>query len=544
MPTIKDLRFGVDARDPLREGARKIAKAVGTTLGPKGRNVALSGKYSSGIIVHDGVTVAKEIKLEDPHEEQGAEILREAATKTNDSSGDGTTTATVLAYEMFEEGNKHIVAGANPMLMKDGMDQAAREVVKLLDEMAEPIKDNLQKMIEIATISSASPEIGKVIAEAIKKVGKYGVVTAEEGSELGCHAEYKDGMEWDKGYHLTYFAPDKFGNEDNSKKESIIKDALILVTDRTITSGREIVPFLNTFINSGKKNIVIISDGIDREALQILLNNFARGVINVLAVGAPSLGENKRDGLEDIAILTGATFISEEKGMKIETVKIEDLGHAEQVMATRDSTVISGGGGDKEKIKSRAKEIEQSMKDATHDYSREKFQERLAKLMAGVAVVKIGTASDIEQRDRIERVKDAIGATRAAVEEGIIPGGGTALLTVSGLLDVDKYKTREERLGASIIQEAIKKPIKLLVENGGANGEVVINEIKRRVTGMGYDVVTNQYVDMKKSGIIDPVKVTKEAVLNATSVAGMLLTTEVTATDIVKKEVQNGQPTN
>ena len=527
---IKNLEFGQKARNLNLEGAKKIALAVGTTLGPRGRNVLLSSKYGGIIIVHDGVTVANEVKLEDNREDAGASAIREAARKTNDSSGDGTTTATVLAYEILREGNSYLLAGDNPMLMKKGIDTATKQAVELLKEMAEPIKESLDKMIQVATVSAADEEIGKVIAEALKKVGKYGVVTVDKGTELGYHTEFKDGMEWDKGWIHPGFVLTLIDGKPNVRLEAKIEEPYILITDNTITSRLEILPFLERFVEAGHKNLFIISDGLEREAMQILHTQFERGVLNILPVPAPTFGDNKRDSLEDIAVLTGGTFISKDMGMNIKDVKIEDLGRADQVVSTQTSTVLIGGRGDVAKIKARAEQIKEQLKEADHEISKEKFIERLAKLTSGVAVVKVGTSSDSENREKTERVKDAIGATRAAVEEGVISGGGVALLQISQKIKTD-LPSKEEKIGAEILKKALLKPIKLLVENAGDSSDVVINEILKREAGIGYNVVTGEYVDMKKAGIVDPVKVTINALRNAASVAGMLLTVEALIVD-------------
>ena len=537
----KDLAFGQEARNLTLSGAEKLAKAVGITLGPKGRNVSLSSRYGGAITVHDGVTVANEIKLVNAQEDIGATLLREAARKTNDASGDGTTTSTVLAYEILKEGNSHVIAGVNPMLMQRGIDAAAARAVELLKEMAEPIKGSLDKMIQVATVSAADERIGKVIAEALKKVGKYGVVTVDKGTDIGFNTEFKDGMEWDKGWIHPAFVPQILDNKINIRMEAKIEDPYILITDYTITSPREIIPFLDRFVEAGKKNLLIISDGVEREALAILAANMQRGVVNVLPVPAPSFGDSKRDGLEDIAILTGGVFISKEAGRKVEDTKVEDLGRADSVTATRESTVLIGGKGDKEKVKARAKQIEEQMKDADHEISKEKFKERLAKLTSGVAVVKVGTASDTENREKTERVKDAIGATKAAVEEGIIPGGGVSLVQVSDRIDI-KMKTKDENIGVELVKKALLRPIKLLAENSGENGDVVLNEVRKLDKGFGYSVITGEYVDMKKSGIVDPVKVVTSAVQNAASVAGMILTTEAIVTDHPEPEKEKEQP--
>ena len=530
MPRPTDLVFGQDARNAILAGAEKLARAVGTTLGPKGRNVTLSSQYGGVITVHDGVTVANEVRLEDPQENIGAMLLREAARKTNDASGDGTTTATVLAYEILKEGNAHIIAGVNPMLMKKGIDTAIKQAIDILRSFSEPIKDSLEKMIQVATVSAADEEIGTVIAEAMKKVGKYGVVTVDKGTELGFHTEFKEGMEWDKGWIHPAFVLRILDSVPNIRLEARIEEPFILITDHTITSPGEIVPFLNRFIEAGHKNLLIIADGVERQAMAILAENFARGVINVLPVPAPSFGDHKRDALEDIAILTGGVFISKEHGKRIVDVKVEELGRADLVTATRESTVLVGGRGDKKLVKDRALMIEEQMKDADHELMREKFKERLAKLTSGIAVVKVGTSSDVENREKIERVKDAIGATRAAVEEGIIPGGGVTLAHISTLITTT-LPTQEESAGADIVKKALVKPLKLLAENAGKSGDVILNEVRRRTFGMGYSVITDTYVNMVKVGIVDPVKVTISALQNAAGVAGMLLTTEASITE-------------
>ena len=535
----KRVEFSTEARNYILKGAEIMARAVGTTLGPKGRNVLLSSKYGGVIEVHDGVTVSNELKLDDPREDAGATAIRDAARKTNDASGDGTTTATVLAYEILREGNAYIIAGKNPMLMQKGIDTAVKQAVALLKEMAEPIKESLEKMIQVATVSAADEEIGKVIAGALKKVGKYGVVTVDKGNELGYHTEFKDGMEWDKGWIHPGFVLRMLDGKPNVRLEAKVEEPFVLVTDHTITSRLEILPFLERFVEAGHKNLLIICDGVEREAMAILGAQFERGVINVLPVPAPSFGEHKRDGLEDIAILTGGVFVSKEMGMNIKDIKLDTepaiLGRADSVVATQTSTVLIGGRGDPEKVKARAKQIEEQLKDADHELMKEKYIERLAKLTSGVAVVKVGTSGDAENREKTERVKDAIGATKAAVEEGIVPGGGIALLQVAQKLNTS-LGSEEESLGAEILKKALLKPIKLLVENAGVSSDVVINEISKKEPGIGYNVVTGEYVDMKKAGIVDPVKVTISAVQNAASVGGMLLTVECSITDMPDPE--------
>lgn len=536
----KDLTFGKEARNYIMIGAEKLARAVGTTLGPKGRNVSLDGLYSGTIVVHDGVTVAREIRLVDFRENIGATLIREAAQKTNDKSGDGTTTATVLAFEMIKQGNSHIIAGANPMLMKKGIDTAVKQAIELLEEIAEPIKGSIDKLVQVATVSAADEEIGKLIADAYKKVGKYGVVTVERGDELGIKIEYKEGMEWDKGWVHPAFVFRMLDGEPNIRLEAKVEKPLVLITDYTITSVNEILPLLTKLVGSDKKNLFIVCDGLQQEAMALLAENFAKGKINVLPVPAPNYGETKRDALQDLAILTGATFISKEEGRKLSEVEIKDLGQADEAVATQDSTVLIGGKGSKEDIKARVAQIEERLKRADHEIIREKLKERLAKLTSGVAVVKIGTSSDFENRERTERIKDAIGATRAAAEQGIVAGGGVALVNISNKIKLD-LPTKEESIGAEIVKQSLLRPIKLLAENAGLNGDVILNEVLKLQEGFGYSLITEKYVDMKKEGIIDPVKVTISALQNAASVAGMILTTEAMVTDHeleVKEEVQ------
>lgn len=529
----KDLLFSTEAREKIMAGVTMVRRAVGTTLGPKGRNVALHTKYAGVITVHDGVTVAREIFLKDKFENVGAILIRQASQRTNDVSGDGTTTATVLAEAIAIEGNKLITAGANPMLMKKGIDAAVKQTVELLKKQAKQIK-GIEELKQVATISAADEEIGTVVAEALEKVGKHGVVTTAVGQELGFNVEYKDGMEWDKGWHLPFFVT------DIKRMEATIKDPFILITDRTISSPKEIIPLLTIMNNANEKNLVIISDGVEREALALLGLNFQKGVVNVLAVPAPSFGDHKRDGLQDIAILTGGTFISQELGKTLETITLEDLGRADQISATRESTVIAGGKGDKEKIKERAESIEKQIEDSKHDLEKERYQERLAKLTAGVAVIKVGASSDQEAKEKEERVKDAIGATKAARDDGIVSGGGVALLNLIDQISTD-YPTQEEVMGAELLKKALSYPAKLLAENAGKDGEVIVNEISRKEKGFGYDVVKDEYVNMIAAGIIDPVKVTISALQNGASCATMILTTEAVIVDAEEEKPKQNE---
>lgn len=541
--TPKNIQFNTDARSSVIEGARILKTAVGSTLGPKGRNVTLKSQYGGVKTVHDGVTVANEIKLKDPALDAGATLLRDAARKANDTSGDGTTTATVLAYEIAKVGNEHITAGINPMLMVEGIAKAGRLIVEELKKMTEPIEGDLEKMIQVATISAANQEIGEKIAGALEKVGEYGVVTADSGSEQGYTVEYKEGMEWDKGWVHPAFVLQVLNGKPNIKMESQITNPSILITDHTITSQDEIIPLLQKLKGANLKNLVVISDGLEREALAVLAINFEKGAFNICAVPAPSLGQHKRDGLADIAILTGGKFISQEMKMKLEDVELSDLGRADLVTATIESTTIIGGKGEIKSIKERAEQLAEQLKAEKHEYIQEKIKERLAKLTAGVAVVKVGMPSDAERDEKIERVRDAIGATRAAVEKGIIPGGGVPLLVLGDRLEIPKDLLPEEVVGFTILKKALASLVLLLANNAGVSGEVVSSEILKRNSKatnthdlIGYDVIHNEYVDLKKAGIIDPVKVTIAAVENAISVASNILTTETLITDEVEEK--------
>lgn len=532
----RDILFSSEARQKLVKGAEIVARAVGSTLGPKGRNVALASKFAGIIIVHDGVTVAREIRLKDRMENVGAMLIRSAAQKTNDDTGDGTTTATVLAFEIIKEGMKAVETGVDPMALRRGIEIAVFQTIEYLKKQAKKITE--KDIIKVATISSSNEEIGAKVAEAMQKVGKYGVVTTTDGPKLGYEVEYKEGMEWDKGWNLPTFITDL------RRMESIIKDPLILITDYSISSVEEMLPIITACVQAGKKNLLIISDGIDRNAQALLIENLNRGIINALCVSAPSLGEHKRDGLEDIAILTGGVFISQEAGRTLKEVRVEELGRATQAVATRESTTIVGGAGDKEKIKERVEQIKKQIEDSKHEYEKERYTERLAKLTSGVAVIKVGGSSDAEIREKIERVKDAIGATKAAREEGIVAGGGIALLKATDSLSLEGlYKevtgATEEEIGFEIVRKALKAPLKLLAENAGQNGEVVVAELMRRPQEEGFNVQTGEYVNMIEAGIIDPVKVTISALQNASSIASMILTTEALIVEDDSEEKKN-----
>jgi chaperonin GroEL len=534
----KTILFGREAREKMMHGAYIMFRAVGTTLGPKGRNVSMDTQYAGQITVHDGISVSNEIYLEDPAENIGAKKIREAAAKTNDKSGDGTTTSVVLAYEIAKQGESYLVAGDNPMLLVKGIDKAIKQAVSLLEKMAEPIEGNLDKMIQVATVSAADEEIGKTVAQALEKVGTHGVVTVDKGTVPGYVTEFKDGMEWDKGWIHPMFVWTMRDGKVNEKLEASVENPYILITDQTLTTLEEVLPILTVLKSNDKKDLVIISpDGLGGQAMQVLHQNLTNRVFNVLPVTAPTLGQSMRDGLEDIAVLTGGTLISKEMGMSLKDIKLTDFGQADKVVAFQDSTTIIGGKGEKQAVLARAKQLEEQANDADHEYQKEKFQERLAKLTSGVAVIKVGTASDAENREKVERVRDAIGATKAAVDEGIIPGGGLALFRISQQIDTS-LPIREEALGAEIVQKALSKPIKLLAENAGVSGDVVASKVAELPEDVGYDVVTGEYVKMKDNGIVDPVRVTISALQNAASVANMILTTEAV---IVDKEQEKKQ---
>jgi len=530
----KQIAYSSEAREKLKKGIDAVAKAVGTTLGPKGRNVALDKKWGSPSVVHDGVSVAKEIELEDAFENMGAQLIKEAADKTNDVTGDGTTTATILAQAIVNEGIKNLTAGANPMILNKGIEKAASQVLESIKKQAHPIKDNSDKITQVATISAQNEEIGNKIAEALKKVGSNGVVTVEEGKGLELVIDYKEGMEFDKGFSSAYFIT----NPDTM--EATIEDAYILLTDKKISSIQELLPFLEKLVKVSK-NLVIIADEVDGEALATLVVNKLRGTFNVLAVEAPGFGDRRKEMLQDIAILTGGTVISEDVGRKLEEVTLEDLGQADRVTSDKDNTVIVGGKGDKKLIEGRVKQIKAELDKTTSDFDKEKLEERLAKLSGGVAVIEVGAATEMEMKEKQERVKDAVSATKAAIEEGIVPGGGVVLLTAAKVIDL-KGLAGDELTGAKIVQKAMESPMKLLAENAGEDGNVVVANVRKKEQGVGFNVLTGEYLDMIKAGIIDPAKVTRTALQNAVSVATMILTTECLITTLPEKEEKSSMP--
>jgi chaperonin GroEL len=514
----KQLAYAEEARSKLKSGVDAVAKAVGTTLGPKGRNIALDKKWGAPNVVHDGVSVAKEIELEDPFENMGAQLVKEAADKTNDVTGDGTTTATVLAQAIVQSGIKNITAGANPMVLNKGVEKAAKQVVDSIKKQAKEVKGDSNQITQVATISAQNAEIGTKIAEALKKVGADGVVTVEEGKGLEIVIDYKEGMEFDKGYISPYFVTDP------DTMEATIENPYILLTDKKISSLQELLPFLENLVKVSK-NLVIIADELEGEALATIVVNKLRGTFNVLAVEAPGFGDRRKAMLDDIAILTGGTVISEDVGRKLEEVTVDDLGQADRVTSDKDNTIVVGGKGDKRQIEGRIKQIRSEIERTTSEFDREKLEERLAKLSGGVAVIEVGAASETEMKEKQERVKDAVAATKAAVEEGIVPGGGVTLLTAAKAIDVRGLKG-DELTGAQILEKALLSPMKLLAENAGEDGNVVVANVSKKEKGIGFNVMTGEYTNMIKAGIIDPAKVTRVAVQNAVSVATMILTTE------------------
>jgi chaperonin GroEL len=528
----KQIEFNEEARRSLKRGVDTIANAVKTTLGPKGRNVALDRKYGAPTVTHDGVTVAKEIELKDPFENMGAQLLKEAATKTNDIAGDGTTTATVLAQAIVNEGLRNVAAGANPMLLKRGIDQGVSALVERIRENAKPVNSQ-EEIASVATISAADPEIGRLIAEVMEKVGKDGVITVEESRGLKFETEYTEGMQLDRGYISSYFVT----NAD--RMEAVLDDPYILITDKKISALSDLLPVLEKFLQISK-NLLIIAEDIDGEALATLVVNRLRGVLNVVGVKAPGFGDRRKEMLQDIAILTGGQVISEDIGRKLDSTTVKDLGRARRVVVTKDETTIIEGKGDEAAIRARVDQIKTLIEQTTSDYDREKLQERLAKLAGGVAVIKVGAATETELKEKKHRVEDALSATRAAVEEGIVPGGGVALLNALPALD-DLKTDGDVATGVFILRRALEEPMRQIALNAGQDGAVVVETVRRKATdennaSVGYNVLTGQYGDMVAQGIIDPAKVTRSAVENAASIAGMILTTEALITDIPEEK--------
>jgi chaperonin GroEL len=526
----KDLLFSQDARASLRQGIDALANAVKVTLGPRGRNVALDKKWGPPTITHDGVTVAKEIELEDPFQNMGAQMVKVAATKTNDVVGDGTTTAVVLAQAMVHDGLRHLAAGGNPIQIKRGIDKATDAVVAELKGIATPVKGH-DDIAQIASISANDQEIGTMLAEAMDKVGKDGVITIEEGKGLKIDIEYNEGIQFDRCYISPYFI------SNPERMEAEIEEARILITDKKISAVSDIVPLLETLVQGGNRSLVIIAEDVDGEALATLVVNKLRGILNVLAVKAPGFGDRRKEMLRDIAVLTGGQVISDELGKKIENVALTDLGKARRVVANKDNTTLVGGEGTKSDVEGRVAQIKAQIDETTSDYDREKLQERLAKLSGGVAVFKVGAATEVEMKHRKSRVEDALAATRAAIEEGVVPGGGSALLYASKGID-GLSLSGDEAFGASIVKRAITEPVRQLASNAGLEPGVVVEQVRiqqgEKGVNLGFDVLSESYVDMIGQGIIDPAKVARTALENAASVAGMILTSEAMITDVIE----------
>jgi len=525
----KQLYFNEEARRALKRGVDAVADAVKTTLGPRGRNVAIDKKFGAPTVTHDGVTVAKEIELKDPFENMGARLLVEVATKTNDIAGDGTTTATVLAQAIVTEGLKMVAAGANPMMIRRGLDRGAEALIAKLREMATPIRDRAD-IAHVASISAADREIGEIIAEVMEKVGKDGVITVEESKGIAFEKEYTEGMQFDRGYISAYFVT------NSERMEAELESPYILITDKKISAIQEILPVLEKALTV-TKNLVIISEDIDGEALATLVVNKLRGTVNVLGVKAPGFGDRRKAMLQDIAILTGGTLISEEVGRKLDSATIEDLGRARRIVSDKDNTTIIEGNGNEKAIKARIEQIRTQIDSTTSDFDREKLQERLAKLAGGVAVLKVGGSTEPELKEKKHRVEDALSTARAAVEEGIVPGGGVALINAISALDNVKVEHEDETYGIRILRRALEEPMRILARNAGEEGSVIIDAVRRiqaekKNTNLGYNVMNGEFIDLVKEGIIDPVKVTRSAVQNAISIAALILTTEALIADL------------
>lgn len=523
----KQILFDEEARRALGRGVDALANAVKVTLGPKGRNVVLDKKFGAPTITNDGVTIARDIELEDPFENMGAQLVKEVATKTNDIAGDGTTTATLLAQAMIHEGMKNVAAGANPMIIKKGIDEAVKTLVDEIKAKSKKVEGQAD-IAQVATISSANEETGKLIAEAMEKVGKDGVITVEESKTMRTNLSVKEGMQFDRGYISPYLVT------DTDKMEASLDDPYILITDRKISAINDILPILEQVVKAGKQ-LAIIAEDVDGEALTTIVVNKLRGTFKALAVKAPGFGDRRKAMLQDIATLTGGTVISEELGRKLDSVTLADLGQAHKMVSTKDETTIIGGKGDKDAIAERVAQIKQQISQTTSDFDREKLQERLAKLSGGVAVIEIGAATEVEMKDKKYRIEDALNATRAAVEEGIVAGGGTTFLDILPALDKLEVEG-DEKVGVNIVKRAIEEPVRQIAQNAGLEGSVVVENVKKAGTGIGFNALKNEYVDMLKAGIVDPAKVTRSALQNAASIASMVLTTETLVADKPEKE--------
>jgi chaperonin GroEL len=523
----KQLLFDDMARRGLKRGIDHLADAVRVTLGPKGRNVVLDKKYGSPTITNDGVTIAREIELEDPFENMGAQLLKEVATKTDDVAGDGTTTAVVLGRALVAEGLQNVTAGANPIALRRGIEKGVEAIVADLKRQSRPV-DKREQIAAVASISAADPEVGTIIAEVMDKVGKDGVITVEEGQSLGLETDYTEGMQFDRGYLSPYFVT----NVDHM--EAVLENPLILITDKKISSVQDMLPALEKAVGQSRP-MLVISEDVDGEALATLVVNKLRGTIQVLAVKAPGFGDRRKETLRDIAVLTGGTVISEEIGRKLDSVAVEDFGQARRVVATKDDTTIVDGAGSPEQLKARMSQIKAQIEDTTSDYDKEKLQERLAKLAGGVAVIKVGAATEVELKEKKHRIEDAVSTTRAAVEEGLVAGGGVALLQAIPALDLVEL-VGDEAVGLGILRRALEAPVRQIADNAGAHGEVVVEHVKTLPAGHGFDALVGDYGDMFEKGIVDAAKVTRSALQNAASIAAMVLTTETLITDLPEKK--------
>lgn len=535
----KNITFGDPARSALLAGVKKLNDVVRLTMGPKGRNVVLEKKYGGPLITNDGVTIAKEIDLKDPEENMGAQLVKEVATKTNDVAGDGTTTATLLAAALLEEGIRNVVAGANPIMLKKGIDKAVAKVVEHLDKIAKTLNTK-EEIAQVATISAQDAEVGEVIAELMEKVGHEGVITVEESQTFGIDKEIVEGMQFDNGFISPYMVTDP------ARMEAIYENVKILVTDKKISSIKELLPLLEQIAQSGTKELVIICEDLDGDALATLVVNRLRGTFNVLAIKAPSFGERRKAMLKDIAILTGANMISDELGVKLETATLADLGMARKVVAEKEKTVIVEGSGEESAIDARIEEIKAELDRSKSDFDKEKLAERLAKLSGGVGIIKVGAATEVELKEKKARIEDALNATKAAVQEGIVAGGGAALLHAAAIVSAMKGHSEDEMVGIRLLAKILSKPLEQIADNAGKDGKVIVQEVLNKANGdenMGYDAVSGEVVDMIKAGIVDPKKVTRSALQNAASVAGIVLTTGASVTDIPEeKPAAGGMP--
>ncbi|MFH0807765.1 MAG: chaperonin GroEL [Elusimicrobiota bacterium] len=531
----KQLVYGDDAVKAIRAGVNKLADVVKVTLGPRGRYVVLEKKFGSPIITNDGVTIAKEIELEDPNENIGAQLLREIASKTNDVAGDGTTTACVLAQAFINQGFKNIVAGANPIHIKRGMDKAVKVVIEEIKKISKQVKTK-EETVQIATISASDKEIGQLIADAMEKVGKDGVITVEEGKSADTTLEVVEGMQFDRGYSSPYFI------SDAERMEAVLDDPMIIITDKKLSAMNELLPVLEQIAQTGK-NFLIISEDLEGEALATLVVNKLRGTLKCCAVKAPGFGDRRKEMLEDISILTGGQVISEERGMKFDKTTIDMLGKAKRIVVDKENTTIIGGQGDKKDIEKRIAQIRKQIEETKSDYDKEKLQERLAKLVGGVAVINVGGATETAMKTKKFKVDDAMHATRAGIEEGIVPGGGVALLRCAEALTKVKGDDADEQTGINIVKRALEEPIREIVSNAGVEGSIVIEKIRnQKDVNFGYNAETGEYTDLVKDGVVDPAKVTRTALENATSIAGYLLTTQVIISDIPEKKEKMGMP--